>query len=131
MKNKIIDGWEICKPNAKGLYAFHALSYLDNEFKDEHPLIYQEQKLIIDMLKLFITEHYGYYFSETHEHDRPKELDDLEYKRLYYTPLDFYYKSGEYNCIDVAYTKEYTYYAISLHGCDFASALTEYVRVKR
>ena len=30
--NKIINGWETCKPNAQGLYAFHGLSYLDQEF---------------------------------------------------------------------------------------------------
>ena len=131
--NKIINGWETCKPNAQGLYAFHGLSYLDQEFKDDHPLMCKEQKLILDMLKLFIPGEYGYYFSEIHEHERPEELDDLEYSRVYYTPLPFAYQSGEYNCIDVAYTEDYTYYAISLHVDihGFASALTEYVRVPK
>ena len=123
----IENGWEIIPDSVE---VIHALSYLDSEFKDDFPLIYKEQKLILDMLKLFITGEYGYYFSETHEHERPEELDNLEWKRVYNTPLPFYYKAGEYNSIDVAYTKEYTYYAISLHGCDFASALTEYVRVR-
>tara|TARA_R100000773_G_scaffold38118_1_gene33221 strand:- start:828 stop:1226 length:399 start_codon:yes stop_codon:yes gene_type:complete len=131
MKKKIIDNWEICKPDDKGLYAFDGLSYLDDEHKDDSSLIYQEQKLILDMLKLFITGEYGYYFSEVHTHERPEELDSLEFKRVYYTPVDFYHKSGEYNCISVAYTEDYTYYAISLHGCSFASALTEYVRVAK
>jgi len=83
------------------------------------------------MLKLFIPGEYGYYFSETHEHDEPEELEDFEYKTVYYTPLDFYYESGEYSRVEVAYTEDYAYYAISLHGCSFASALTEYVRVAR
>ena len=131
MKKKIIDNWEICKPDDKGLYAFDGLSYLDDEYKDDSSLIYQEQKLILDMLKLFITGEYGYYFSEVHTHERPEELDSLEFKRVYYTPVDFYHKSGEYNCINVAYTEDYTYYAISLHGCIFACALTEYVRVAK
>ena len=131
MKKKIIYNWEICKPDDKGLYAFDGLSYLDDEHKDDSSLIYQEQKLILDMLKLFITGEYGYYFSEVHTHERPEELDSLEFKRVYYTPVDFYHKSGEYNCISVAYTEDYTYYAISLHGCSFASALTEYVRVAK
>ena len=131
MKKKIIDNWEICKPDDKGLYAFDGLSYLDDEHKGDSSLIYQEQKLILDMLKLFITGEYGYYFSEVHTHERPEELDSLEFKRVYYAPVDFYHKSGEYNCISVAYTEDYTYYAISLHGCSFESALTEYVRVAK
>jgi len=128
----IENGWEMIPGNTPVAGLCHLdVSHLVSEYKEEFPLIYKEQVVIHDLLKLFITDEYGYYFSETHEHERPEELDSLEYKRLYYTPLDFYYKAGEYNSIDVAYTKEYTYYAISLHGCSFASALTEYVRVAR
>tara|TARA_R110000824_G_scaffold134441_1_gene297439 strand:+ start:111 stop:530 length:420 start_codon:yes stop_codon:yes gene_type:complete len=129
--NKIINGWEMCEPKSERLYAFGDDEYFEENFKEDYPLLYKEQRIIQDMLKLFISGEYGYYFSETHEHERPEELDDLEYNRVYYTPLPLYYETGEYNCIDVAYSKDYVYYAISLHGCSFSSALTEYVKVYR
>ena len=137
--NKIKDGWEIIPADSEtGLF-------LPENWMYNEGLAKQEQKIIHDMLKLFISGEYGYYFSEIHEHDRPEEIDNLEYKRLYYTPLPFFHETGEYNSIDVAYksyslsnrlfqkisTENYTYYAISLHGSSFSSALTEYVRVER
>jgi|TARA_R110001583_G_scaffold2282_1_gene16815 hypothetical protein len=121
----IVDGWEIIPSDAKeGLFM-------------EEMWVEEEQQIIHDMLKLFIPEEYGYYFSETHEHDEPEDIPHGEdvtgsvWKRVYRTPLPLYHETGEYNCIDVAYTEDYTYYAISLHGCSFASALTEYVRVAK
>ena len=129
--NKIVNGWEVCEPKSERLYAFGDDEYFEENFKEDYPLIYKEQRIIQDMLKLIIPADYDYYFSETHTHERPEELDDLKYNRVYYTPLPLYHQSGEYNCIDVAYTEDYVYYAISLHGCSFASALTEYVRIAR
>ena len=125
MTNVIKDGWEIIPADSKtGLFMKENWMYNEGPAK-------QEQDILHDMLKLFIPGEYGYYFSETHEHDEPEELEDFEYKTVYYTPLDFYYESGEYSRVEVAYTEDYAYYAISLHGCSFASALTEYVRVAR
>jgi hypothetical protein len=130
MKNVIIkNGWEIIPSDSKtGL--FMEEMWMEEE---DFPLINKEQKIIHDMLKLFIPGEYGYYFSEIHEHNRPEDIPHGEdaWKRVYYTPLDFFYESGEYNIISVAYTEDYTYYAISLHGCSFSSALTEYVRVAK
>ena len=132
--NKIKDSWEIIPADSKtGLF-------LPENWMYNEGLVKQEQKIIHDMLKLFISGEYGYYFSEIHEHNRPEEIDNLEYKRLYHTPLPFFHETGEYNSIDVAYTEDYslchldehyTYYAISLRGSSFSSALTEYVRVER
>tara|TARA_R110002073_G_scaffold179269_2_gene337786 strand:+ start:11052 stop:11432 length:381 start_codon:yes stop_codon:yes gene_type:complete len=123
--NKIKDSWEIIPAGSEtGLF-------LPENWMYNEGLAKQECKIIHDMLKLFIPGEYGYYFSEIHEHDKPEELNNLEYKRVYYTPVDFYYMSGEYNIITTRSTEDYTYYAISLHGSSFASALTEYVRVER
>ena len=136
--NKIIDGWEVCPKHSQGLYAFSDEEYFSENFKEDYPLVYKEQRIIQDMLKLLIPGEYGYYDAETHKHDKPEDIpeflrDDGErvWKTVYDTPLDFYYRAGEYNSIDVAYTEDYTYYDISLHGCSFASAPTEYVRVAK
>ena len=123
--NKIIDGWEII-PACSRTGIFMKENWMHNE---GHAKL--EQDILQDMLKLFIPGGYGYYFNEIHEHDKPEELEDLKFRDVYYTPLDFYYVSGEYNIIKTASTEDYTYYAISLHGCSFASALTEYVRVSK
>jgi len=133
MNNVIKDGWEVCPKNTHGLYSFADDEYFSENFKEEYPLVYKEQRIIHDMLKLFIPEEYGYYFSETHEHDEPEDIPHGKgvWKRVYYTPLGFYSKTGEYNIISVSYTEDYTYYAVSLHGCNFASALTEYVRIAK
>lgn len=90
-----------------------------------------EQDILLDMLKLFITnkaEEYGYYFSEVHEHKRPEDIP-TQWSTVYYSPVHHYYDSGEYNIIETASTKDYVYYSISLHGSSFASALTEYVKI--
>jgi len=136
MNNKIVDGWEIIPSDAK-----EGLFMEENWMKEEDfPLINKEQQIIHDMLKLFIPGEYGYYFGEIHEHDDPEDIPHGEgiwkngegiWKTVYNTPRDFYYRASEYNSIDVAYTEDYTYYAISLHGCSLASALTEYVRIKQ
>jgi len=132
---KIIkNGWEIMPSGYKtGLFGLR--QYMEEE---DSPLINKEREIIYNMLKLFIPGEYGYYFIETHEHDEPEDIPEYAkgvWERVYYTPMPFYYESGEYNSIDVAYsrskTEDYTYYAISLHGCSFASALTEYVRVAK
>ena len=132
--NNLINGWEVSEPTGDRLYAFGDDEYLIKNFKEEYPLIYKEQRIIQDMLKLFIPADYGYYFSETHEHEEPEDIPPYGehlWKTVYYTPLPLYYESGEYNIIQVAYTEDYIYYAISLHGSSFASALTEYVRITR
>ena len=131
--NKLINGWEVSEPTGDRLYAFGDDEYVLGS-KEEYPLIYKEQRIIQDMLKLFIPADYGYYFSETHEHEEPEDIpphDKDVWKTVYYTPLPLYYDSGEYNIIQVAYTEDYIYYAISLHGSSFASALTEYVRIAK
>ena len=128
MKNVIIkNGWEIIPSDSKAGLFMEEMWMEEEDF----PLINKEQQIIHDMLKLFIPGEYGYYFSETHEHDEPEDIphDEDVWKRVYYTPLDFYYESGEYNIISTAYTEDYIYYSISLHGCSMASALTEYVRI--
>jgi len=129
--NKLKNGWEvITNKNSHELFArLDDPQYYGPEFQDEHPLIYKEQSIILDLLNLFINGEFCYYFNEVHDSPEPEDLENLDWKRLYYTPVDFYYKSGEYNSIDVAYTDGFTYYAISLHGSSFCSALTEYVRV--
>ena len=127
MKNKIIECWEITPSDSKtGLF-------MEEMWREEEdsPLINKERQIIHDMLKLFIPGEYGYYFSETHEHDKPEDIPEGVWKRVYYTPLDFYYESGEYNIINTVSTKDYVYYSISLHGSSFSSALTEYVRVAK
>ena len=131
MTNQIKDGWEITPSNIAGGPFQKDRKYLEEEFKEDWPLVYKEQLLIYDLLKLLITGDCGYYFNEIHEHEQPEELNNLEWKRVYHTPRDYYKQSGEYNTVDVAYTEDYTYYAISLHGCSFSSALTEYVRVAK
>ena len=130
MKNVIIkNGWEIIPSDSKAGLFMEEMWMEEEDF----PLINKEQQIIHDMLKLFIPGEYGYYFSETHEHDEPEDIPHGEdvWKRVYYTPLDFYYESGEYNIISTAYTEDYIYYSISLHGCSMASALTEYVRIAK
>ena len=129
----IVDGWEIIPSDAKeGL--FMEEMWVEEE---DFPLINKEQQIIHDMLKLFFPGEYGYYFSEIHEHDEPEDIPHGEdvtgsvWKRVYRTPLPLYHETGEYNCIDVAYTEDYTYYAISLHGSSFASADTQFVRVAK
>ena len=133
MTNVIKDGWEIIPKNTQGLYAFSDDEYFEENFKEEYPLVYKEQRIVQDMLKLFIPGEYGYYFSETHEHDEPEDIPHGKgvWKTVYYTPVAFYSKAGEYNIIETVSTEDYIYYAISLHGSGFASALTEYVRVAR
>ena len=122
--------WEIIPSDSKtGL--FMPEMWMDEE---DCPLSNKEQQIIHDMLKLFISGEYGYYFCEVHDSPRPKDIPEFTegvWKKVYDTPLDFYYKSGEYNTITTRTTEDYIYYAISLHGCSMASALTQFVRVKR
>ena len=149
MNKKFKDGWEIIPADSNaGLFMEEGWMEEENlplKFKIVYSVINKEQQIIHDILKLFIPGEYGYYFSEAHEHDEP---DDIPYdgcpcpdccptgrkylwERVYYTPPGLVSKTGEYNIISVAYTEDYTYYAISLHGCSLASALTEYVRIKQ
>tara|TARA_R100000664_G_C2754112_1_gene141632 strand:- start:479 stop:874 length:396 start_codon:yes stop_codon:yes gene_type:complete len=128
--NNVVNGWEMVPADVD----FNSGIFMEENWMNrESPLINTEQQIIYNMLKLFIPGDYGYYFSEIHEHDKPEEIPqgkDL-WSTVYYTPSDFYYRSGEYNIIHTASTEDYTYYAISLHGCHFSAALTEYVRVSK
>jgi hypothetical protein len=131
------DGWYVYNSSDEnGLF-----SPEDWEFSEKYPLVAAEQKVILSMLKLFVKGDYGHYFSEIHETDEPSDLptqwdengekkDKEIWKTVYDTPAAYYYKSYEYNIIKTHRTKEFTYYAISLHGSSLASALTEYVRIR-
>ena len=125
---KFKDGWEIVPSDSKtGLFMQENWMYNEGQAK-------QEQDILHDMLKLFIPGEYGYYFCEVHDSPRPKDIPEFTegvWKNVYYTPAAFYYKSGEYNIITTTSTEDYAYYAISLHGCSFASALTEFARVAK
>ena len=129
-KVKLVDGWEIIPSDTKeGLFMPEMWMVEEN-----YPLINKEQQIILDMLRLFIPGEYGYYFGEIHGHDDPEdipEFTDGKWSEVYYTPLDYYYESGEYNIIKTTATEDYIYYAISRHGCSMASALTEYVRIAK
>ena len=97
--------------------------------------------LIVEMFIRNQATEYGYYFSESHETDEPSDLptqwgendekkEEEIWKTVYNTPLSYYYQAGEYHHISVHRSKEFTYYGISLRGCSFSSALTEYVRIR-
>ena len=130
--NKIVDNWEIIPSGCTASGMFIPENW-DEVGLEEYPLIIKEQRVIHDMLKLFIPGEYGYYFSVAHEHDKPEDIPKSEsvWKTVYDTPLAFYYKAGEYNTITTASTEDYVYYAISLHGSSLASALTEFVKRDR
>ena len=145
MEEVIKDGWQIIPADYKntaysstGYYSSQPESYFKEQFAEDHPLVYKEQMIIRDMLKIFIPEgvEYGYYFSEVHGGDRPRDVptEYEDWREVYHTPAPYYCKSGEYNTIDVSSTDkivDYVYYAISVHGSSFQSALTEYVRVAK
>jgi len=133
--------------NSDGWYMFNSsdedglFSPEDWEVSEKYPLVAAEQKVIHSMLKLFVKGDYGHYFSEIHETDEPSDLptqwdendekkEEKIWKTVYDTPLSYYYQAGEYHHISVHRSKEFTYYAISLRGCSFQSALTEYVRIR-
>jgi hypothetical protein len=133
------NGWYIHKSSDnEGLFMSEMWDW---ETLEDFPKIVAEQKIILSMLKLFIKGEYGYYFSETHETEEPSDLptqwDENDEKKkekvwetVYSTPDSYYNSSSEYNYISVHRSKEFTYYAISLHGCSFSSSLTEYVRIR-
>ena len=136
------NGWYIHKSSDnEGLFMSEMW---DEEALAEFPLVHQEQKLIYSMLEMLVksqAKEYGYYFSETHETEEPSDLptqwDENDQKKeekiwstVYSTPDSYYSNSSEYNHISVHRSKEFTYYAISLHGCSFQSGLTEYVRIR-
>ena len=133
--------------NSDGWYMFNSsdedglFSPEDWEVSEKYPLVAAEQKVIHSVLKLFVKGDYGHYFSETHETDEASDLatqwdenDEKKekeiWKTVYDTPMSYYYQAGEYHHISVHRSKEFTYYAISLRGCSFQSALTEYVRIR-
>ena len=133
--------------NSDGWYMFNSsdedglFSPEDWEVSEKYPLVAAEQKVIHSVLKLFVKGDYGHYFSEIHETDEPSDLptqwdenDEKKekeiWKTVYDTPMSYYYQAGEYHHISVHRSKEFTYYAISLRGCSFSSALTEYVRIR-
>ena len=137
------DGWYVYKSSDEdGLFMPEMWDY--ETMKEEYPLVYQEMKVIYSILEMFIKSQateYGYYFSETHETDEPSDLptqwdendekkEEEIWKTVYNTPLSYYYQAGEYHHISVHRSDEFTYYAISLRGCSFSSALTEYVRIR-
>ena len=137
------DGWYVYKSSDEdGLFMPEMWDY--ETMKEEYPLVHQEMKVIYSILEMFIrtqATEYGYYFSETHETDEPSDLptewdendekkEEKIWKTVYDTPMSYYYQAGEYHHISVHRSDEFTYYAISLHGCSFQSALTEYVRIR-
>ena len=133
--------------NSDGWYMFNSsdedglFSPEDWEVSEKYPLVAAEQKVIHSVLKLFVKGDYGHYFSEIHETDEPSDLptqwdendekkEEEIWKTVYFTPDAYYNKSYSYNIIKTHRSDEFTYYAISLHGCDFQSAPTEYVRIR-
>lgn len=133
-KLKIVDGWEMIPADSKtGL--FMEETWKKRPERDRFHLTNEEQQIIHDMLKLFVRGHYGYYFSELHDHEQPEDIPVRghvdSWTKVYYTPNDLFYDTGQYNSIDTASTKDYVYYAISLNGSSLASALTEYVRIPK
>ena len=136
------DGWYVYKSSDDdGLFM---PEMWDWELLDDFPLVKQELKVIYSLLEMLIRSQateYGYYFSESHETDEPSDLptqwdendekkEEEIWKTVYNTPLSYYYQAGEYHDISVHRSKEFTYYGISLRGCSFQSALTEYVRIR-
>ena len=87
---KIVDGWEICRWSSSWVFNFNRLYFLDDSWRKRcrNPIVYREQAAIHELLNMLINtpRDYGYYFSKTHKHDQPKELDNLEFQVIYSTP---------------------------------------------
>ena len=136
------DGWYVYKSSDEdGVFM---PEMWDWETLEDYPLVQQEVKVIYSLLEVLIRSQateYGYYFNETYQTDEPSDLptqwdengekkEEEIWKTVYDTPTAYYSKAGEYHHISVHRSKEFTYYAISLRGCSFQSALTEYVRIR-
>ena len=135
------DGWYVYKSSDEdGLFM---PEMWDWETLEEYPLVQQEVKVIYSLLEVLIRSQapvYGYYFGEMHDEepsDLPTQWDENDekkeekiWKTVYNTPDAYYSKAYEYHGISTHRSDEFTYYAISLHGCSFQSALTEYVRIR-
>jgi len=137
------DGWYVYKSSDEdGLFMPEMWGW--ETMKEDYPLVYQEQKVIYSMLEVFIKSQapvYGYYFGEIHETDEPSDLptqwdendekkEEKIWKTVYFTPDSYYNNSYEYNYIGAHRTKEFTYYDVGRHGCDFQSCVSEYVRIR-
>ena len=135
------DGWYVYKSSDEdGLFM---PEMWDWETLEEYPLVQQEVKVIYSLLEVLIRSQapvYGYYFGEMHDEepsDLPTQWDENDekkeekiWKTVYNTPDAYYSKAYEYHIITTHRSDEFTYYAISKHGCSFQSALTEYVRIR-
>ena len=129
------DGWYVYKSSDDdGLFM---PEMWDWESLNDFPLVQQELKVIYSLLEMLIRSQateYGYYFSESHETDEPSDLQKPTirgvWSTVYDTPASYYNQAHEYHHISTSYSKEFTYYGISLRGCSFSSALTEYVRIR-
>jgi hypothetical protein len=135
------DGWYVYKSSDEdGLFM---PEMWDWETLEDYPLVQQEVKVIYSLLEVLIRSQapvYGYYFGEMHDEepsDLPTQWDENGekkkekiWKTVYDTPTSYYSKAYEYHIITTHLSDEFTYYAISKHGCSFQSALTEYVRIR-
>ena len=136
------DGWYVYKSSDEdGIFMPEMWPW--ETLKEESPLVHQELKVIYSLLEVLIRSQapvYGYYFGEMHDEepsDLPTQWDENDekkeekiWKTVYNTPDAYYSKAYEYHIITTHRSDEFTYYAISKHGCSFQSALTEYVRIR-
>ena len=136
------DGWYVYKSSDEdGLFMPEMWDW--ETLEEDFPLVQQEVKVIYSLLEVLIRSQapvYGYYFGEMHDEepsDLPTQWDENDekkeekiWKTVYDTPASYYSKAYEYHHIATHRSDEFTYYAISKHGCSFQSALTEYVRIR-
>ena len=136
------DGWYVYKSSDEdGLFMPEMWDW--ETLEEDFPLVQQEVKVIYSLLEVLIRSQapvYGYYFGEMHDEepsDLPTQWDENDEKKeekiwstVYDTPAAYYSKAYEYHGISTHRSDEFTYYAISKHGCSFQSALTEYVRIR-
>jgi hypothetical protein len=136
------DGWYVYKSSDEdGVFM---PEMWDWETLEDYPLVQQEVKVIYSLLEVLIRSQateYGYYFNETYQTDEPSDLptqwdengekkEEKIWSTVYNTPDAYYNQAGEYHIVKTHRSDEFTYYAISKHGCSFQSALTEYVRIR-